>query len=115
MHAQPTVDRSPFRKHGLSPAPLQQTVKLLASQEIKQQPGKKANRRWEGPLTQVMAKEERVNGYPCFWHIWQQRSEEHGLPSMVCQRWPRQNKSIVSPANTSTGPWHPPQCHTACM
>lgn len=64
--AQPTVDRSPFRKRGLSPAPLQQTVKSLASQEIKQQPGKRANRKWEGPPTQVMAKEERVNGYPSF-------------------------------------------------
>lgn len=66
MHAQPAVDRRPFRKRGLSPAPLRQTVKSLAFQEIKQQPGKRANRKWEGPPTQVTAKEERVNGYPCF-------------------------------------------------
>lgn len=83
MHVQPPVDRRAFRKRGLSPTPLQQTVKSLASQEIKQQ-GKRANRRWEGSPIQMMAKEERVN--PCFWYIWQQRSEEHGLPSMVCQR-----------------------------
>lgn len=111
MHVQPPVDRSPFTKRGLSPAPLQQTLKSLASQEIKQQQGKSANRRWEGPPTLVMAKEERVNGYPCFWHIWQQRSEDRGLPSMVCQRWPHQTESIVSPANTSTV--HRPQWHTA--
>lgn len=41
---QPAVDRSPFRKRGLSPAPLQQAVKSLASQEIKRRPGGRANR-----------------------------------------------------------------------
>lgn len=74
MRAQPAVDRSPFRKRGLSPAPLQQAVKLLASQEIKRRPGGRANRGWEGPPAQAKAKEERVNGYPRSWHIWQQRS-----------------------------------------
>lgn len=110
MHAQPTVDRSPFRKHGLSLAPLQQAVKSLASHEIKQRPGERANRRWEGPPPppEAMAKEERVNGYSCFWHIWQQSIEEHGMPSMVCQRQLCQARSIVSSANTATVPWHPP-------
>lgn len=66
MHAQPAVDRRPFRKRGLSPAPLRQTINSLAFQEIKQQPGKRANTKWEGSPTQVTAKEKRVNGYPCF-------------------------------------------------
>lgn len=48
MLAQPTVDRSPFRKHGLSPVPLLQAVKSLSCQEIKRQPSKRANRGWEG-------------------------------------------------------------------
>lgn len=72
--AQPTVDRSPFRKRGLSPSPLQQAVKSLASQEIKRRPRRRANRGWEGLSTKAMAEEERVNGYPCSWHIWQPRS-----------------------------------------
>lgn len=64
MCTQPAVDRSPFRKLGLSPAPLQQAVKSLAPEEIKRRPSRRANRGWEGPPTQAMAKEEGVNGYP---------------------------------------------------
>lgn len=74
MRVQPAVDRSLFRKSRLSPMPLQQAIKLLATQKIKRQSSGRANRRWEGLPTQVMAKQERVNGYPCSWHIWQRTS-----------------------------------------
>lgn len=106
MHAQPAVDRSPFRKRGLSPAPLRQAVKLLASQEIKQRPWRRANRGWEGPPAQAMAKEERVN--PCSWPIWEQRSMPW-VPSVVCRRWLHGAESTGSPANTATVPQHPPR------
>lgn len=74
VRVQPAVDRSLFRKSRLSPMPLQQAIKLLATQKIKRQSSGRANRRWEGLPTQVMAKQERVNGYPCSWHIWQRTS-----------------------------------------
>lgn len=104
VRAQPAVDRSPFRKCGLSPAPLRQAVKLLASQEIKQRPGGRANRGWEGPPTQAMAKEGRVNGYPCSWHIWQRRS-------VPCPAWCAGDGSI-KPRVSSALPTLPLHCST---
>jgi len=115
VRAQPAVDRSPFRKRGLSLVPLRQAVKSLASQEIKRRPGRRANRGWEGLPAQAMAKEERVNGYPCSWRIWQRRSAS-------CPAWcagggsikPRASAALQTvPRHHGTLPTAPSPLHTA--
>lgn len=107
MHAQPTADRSPFRKRGLSLAPLQQAVKSLASHEIKQRPGERANRRWEGPPPPPPRRWPKRKGLMVTLAFG--TSGSRVLRSTACPAWCARGSS-VKPGVSSALPTLP-QCH----